>query len=128
MYRHGETMDKKEKEMNAFLLTPDTQEKLREIMEKLEAQGYPTNNKVLSLVLREMWKQGSIIGVDRDSKQFDELIDKVVPMNGKILHIKPEEKCHDLSCGPTTNSKTSFLGRLKAKLERLVKVYFLGNS
>ncbi len=69
-----------------FFLSPKNQDRLIEIMEKLKSQGYSTDNRTMTAVLYAMREKGLL--PQADDKEILELIKKVVPKGGKILHIK----------------------------------------
>lgn len=69
-----------------FFLSSKNQDRLIAIMDDLKYQGYSTDNRVLILVLNTMREEGMILKAD--NKEILELIRKVVPEGGRILHIK----------------------------------------
>lgn len=69
-----------------FFLSSKNQDRLIKTMDALKQQGYSTDNWVLTAVLRVMRKDGLI--PKADNKEILNLIKKVVPEGGRILHIK----------------------------------------
>lgn len=78
-------------EPDAFFLSPKNQDRLIKIMDQLKKDGYPTDNSVMTLVLREMRRQGVLPQVYKD-QDILEMVKKVVRPGGKILHIKGDDK------------------------------------
>lgn len=72
-----------------FFVSPKNQDRLIRIMDELKKQGYPTSNAVMTLVLREMRQDGLL--PQGDDQEILNFIKKVVPKNGKVLHIKGDE-------------------------------------
>ena len=70
----------------AFFLSPKNQDRLIAIMDQLKKEGYPTDNMVLTMVLRAMQERGFL--PPSDDKEVLNIIKKVVKPGGKILHIK----------------------------------------
>ena len=73
---------------NMFFLSPKNQDRLIEIMDELKGQGYPANNQTMTAVLHIMREKGLL--PQADNQEVINLIKKVVPPGGKILHIKGE--------------------------------------
>jgi len=75
-------------EVSMFFVSPKNQDRIIKIMDELEKQGYPTDNRTMTAVLYVMREKGLL--PKADNQEIMALIKKVVPPGSKILHIKGE--------------------------------------
>jgi len=77
----------KEKKVG-FLLTPALQGQVIEIAEALEQKGIEITNEVFLGIIQRLQSEGKVLKAE--GNQIQEMIGKLVPDDGKILHIKGE--------------------------------------
>lgn len=115
-------MDKEKKV--GFLLTPDLQDQVIKIAQDLEQKGVVITNEVFMGIIEQLHSKGKVLKAE--GNQIQEMIGKIVPDGGKVLHIKSEEK--HVPSGNARSNKTGFMGRLQRKLVRVFNILFMDNT
>lgn len=75
-----------ENKVDMFFLSPRNQDRVIKIMDELKGQGYPANNRTMTVVLHVMREKGLL--PQANNQEIIALVKKVVPPGGKILHIR----------------------------------------